>query len=305
MKSYLNDEEKKKYEGDPSGERPDPDPEPSEQDPEHQSVLDYEMPEKTSVIEQLRVAITKPKKLIGLSELSVGRFVRYTLLLGMLVTVMTYVIPVAATLIHVGGLRDLFENRMPDFSVQGGRLTIAEPFRIGLGSCDIVIDSTSGMVAEDALGSAELTFAIGAQKVQALVRTSGMHQVLVEGKISDYFEDGFNRQTLVSAIPGFYITLILGGLFALIFTLVRYLLASLLYMIMAWAIARNTGLGLNKGNVFRLCFYAQTIGILLVNLNSATGGYLPGTIVSMVGIFITLTLIFKTFSPYMRYAQDE
>ena len=304
MKSYLNDEEKKKYEGDPSGERPDPGQEPPEQEPRH-SALDYEMPEKTSVVEQFRVCLTTPKKLIGLSELSVGRFVRYSLLLGLLVTVMTYVIPVVATLIHVGGLHDLFENRMPDFSVQGGRLTIAEPFRIGLGSCDIVIDSTSGMVAEDSLGSAELTFAIGAQKVQALVKTSGMRQVLVEGKVSEYFEDGFNRQTLIAAIPGFYIAIILGGVFSLIFTLVRYLLASLIYMILAWAIARNTGLGLNKGNVFRLCFYAQTIGILLVNLNSATGAYLPGTIVSMVGIFITLTFIFKTFSPYMRYGQDE
>ena len=304
MKSYYNEEERKKYEGEDPEPKNDRDPE-EEPEHEHRSSLDFEVPERTNVFEQLRLSIVCPKKLIGLSQLMVGRFVRYVLFLGTLITVMLYVVPVATTLIHFGGLRNLFENQMPEFSLQNSILKADEPFTINLGTCDIVVDTSGATVASDSLGNRELTFAIGSRKVQAILTQNGLRTVLVEGRVSDFFPEGFNRETLVEAIPGFYIALFLGGLFVLAFTVVKYLLGSLLYMLIAWAIAKRTGLDLTKGNVFRLCFYAQTIGILLVNINSATGGYLPGTIVSMVGIFITMNFVFKTFKPYMRFGQDE
>ena len=304
MKSYYNEEERKKYEGEDPEPENDRDPE-EEPEHEHRSSLDFEVPERTHVFEQLRLSIVSPKKLIGLSQLTVGRFVRYLFFLGTLITVMLYVVPVATTLIHVGGLRNLFEEQMPEFSMQNSILKADRPFTINLGTCDIVVDTSGATVDPDSLGNRELTFAIGSRKVQAILTRNGLRSVLVEGRVSDYFPEGFNREMLVEAIPGFYIALFLGGLFVLAFTLVKYLLGALLYMLIAWSIAKRTGLDLTKGNVFRLCFYAQTIGILLVNINSATGGYLPGTIVSMVGIFITMNYIFKTFKPYMRFGQDE
>ena len=245
------------------------------------------------MIEQLRIGILQPKQLIGLSDLTVGRFIRYCLFLGLLIELMLYVIPVAATIIHVG------------FTVSSGQLEAERPFSIQLGTYDIVVDTSASTVPEDSLGSAQLTFALGRNRFQAIVTENGLQEVLVNQKIGDYLPDGFDRKQLISAIPGFYIALILTGLFMLILTLGKYLLASLLYMLLAWPIVKNTGLYLNKGNVFRLCFYAQTIGMLLVNVNKATGGYIPGMIVSAVGIFITIRLIFKTFAPYVRYHTDE
>ncbi len=306
MKSYLNDEERRKYEGEPPEPGKDPDPSDDENhSPKHESSLDFEVPERTNVVEQMRISIMSPKQLIGLSQLSVGRFVRYTLFITLLITVMLYVIPVAATLFHVGGLRNLFENKMSDFKVTDGTLEASKPFTISLGTCDIVVDTTDNIVSKDALGTRPLTFAIGKKKVQVIYTSNGLQQVLLERKISDFFPEGFDRDMLISGIPGFYIALILGGLFVMAFTAVKYLLAALLYMLIGWSVAKKSGLDLNKGNVFRLCFYAQTIGMILVNVNSATGGYLPGSIVSMVGIFITLHYVFKTFRPYFRYAQDE
>gem|GEM_PF-2115016 len=303
MKSYLNDEERKKYEGEYP--EPEKDPEPGDGPESPKSSLDFEVPERCSLIEQLRISIVSPKQLIGLSQLKTGRFVLYVFFMGMILTLMLYVIPVAATLIHVGGLNDLFENRIPDFSVQQSVLKAEKPFTINLGTYEIVVDTESAEVDKEKLGNRELTFAIGSRKVQAVLTQNGLKQVLVEGRIDEFFPEGFDRKMLIRAIPGFYMALILGGLFMLVFHLAKYLLASLLYMLIANSIAKRTGLGLNTGNVFRLCFYAQTIGILLVNVNSATGGYLPGTIVSMVGIFITLHFIFKTFAPYSRYSTDE
>ncbi|MBR0145136.1 MAG: DUF1189 family protein [Eubacterium sp.] len=307
MREYINDEERRKYEGEPPKPQPggSPEGENGSDDSSGQSSLEFEVPKKMSVIEQFRISITQPKQLIGLSELSVGRFVRYTLFLGLLIEFMLYVIPVAATIIHVGGFRNLFENNTPEFSMRDGKLTAEEPFTIGLGTYEIVVNTKEARVPKDSLGTVPLTFAIGSERIQVIVTENGLQQVLLDQNLSGYFPDGFNKEMLISAIPGFYIALVLTGLLMMAATLVKYLLAALLYMLIANPIARNSGLYLNKGNVFRLCFYAQTIGMLLVNVNKATGGYIPGMIVSMVGIFITLRYIFKTFAPYMRYGTDE
>ena len=303
MKSYLNDDERQKYEGTPPEGAPEQENEPEMPSPK--SDLDFEVPEKVSVFEQFRISIVSPKQLIGLSTMKVSRFVRYTLFMGFLMTLMLYIIPVSVTLIHIGGLRDLFENRTPDFKLTNGVLEAKERFTIELGSCDIIVDTSGAIVPEDSYEAHKLTFAIGSRKLQAVISNNGMNYVLVEGAIKDYLPEGFDRQMLISAVPGFYIALVLAGIILMVITLGKYLLASLLYMLIAWGIARNTGLDLNKGNVFRLCFYAQTIGMLLVNINKATGGYLPSLIVSMVGIFITLIYVFKPFRPYARYSTDE
>ena len=304
MREYINDEEKRKHEGGPPENPSDPPGEP-EGGSSGQSSLDFEVPEKVSVIEQLRISIMRPMQLIGLAGLSVGRFVRYCLFMGLLIEFMLYVIPVAATIIHFGGFRNLFLNKIPDFTVSNGVLKADEPFKINLGTYEIVVDTKESAVPKDSLGSTPLTFAIGSARLQAIVTENGLQQVLLDQRIADYFADGFNRETLVSAIPGFYIALILTGVLMVTATLLKYLVASLIYILLAWPIARNTGLDLKRGNVFRLCFYAQTIGMLLVNVNKATGGYIPGAIVSAVGIFITLRMIFKTFAPYARYHTDE
>lgn len=300
MREYLNDEERRKYEGEP----PNPE-EPGVSDGSDGPSMEFEVPKKVSVIEQLRISILQPKQLIGLSELSVGHFIRYVLFMGLIMTIMLYVIPVAATIIHFGGFRDLFRNQIPEFSVTKGQLHADKPFTINLGTYDIVVDTGASSVPDESLGAAPLTFAIGKDRFKAIVKENGLQEVLINQRVSDYLPEGFNREMLVSAIPGFYIALVITGVLMMVITVGKYLLGALVYMLLASPMARNSGLYLNRGNVYRLCFYAQTVGMLLVNVNKATGGYIPGTIVSAVGIFITMHFIFKTFRPYMRYGTDE
>ncbi len=299
MKSYLDDETRKKDMGTssytPLSEQPEdvggPPPE-------------YAVPERTSVIEQLRLAIVQPKKLIGLSMLSVGRFIRYGIFLALLVTVMTYVVPTAATIASFGGFKKLFSERMPGFYVKNGELTAERTFSLSLGDYEILIDSEENAVSPDKYLGKMVTIAIGKKQIQVAVSQNGISTVITNQKVSDYLEDGFSRDTLIDAIPGFYIGLGIMGILSLLGVLVRYMVASLLYMILAWSFASQTSLDLNKGNVFRLCFYAQTIGILLVNLNTAMGRLLPSMLISIVGIFISIRWILKTYTPYLRFNQQ-
>ncbi len=307
MRSYLNDEERKKYEGDPSEGGGPEDPEENGTNPgtEEPSGFGYEVPAKTNVLEQFRLSIVKPLKLIGLSELKVSRFIRYMLFLGFLVTFMTYAISTIATVVHFGGFSNLFNNRIPDFTVQNGKLNAKEPFTIGLGTYEIKVDTKAAEVPEDSLGTCPVTIAIGQEKVQIYLAQNGLHSIMMDAKVSEFFPEGFNRKQLIDAIPGFYLALILTGIVLMVGVMIKYTIASLIYMILVWPVAKHSGLFLTKGNVFRLCFYAQTVGILLVNVNTAFGELLPGMIVSAVGIFISIRYAFKAFTPFMRFGRDE
>ena len=297
MKTYLDDETRKKDEGPPSSYTPRsemPDDEPGQG-----SEPEYSVPEKCSVIEQLRISIMSPKQLVGLSLMKVSRFVRYVLLLGLLVTIMTFIVPTAATIASFGGFNKLFTERMPEFSVKFGSMEAAEPFSLALGDCEIIIDTTENAVPSEKYIGKFLTIAIGKTRVQVAISQNGLTDVAIDQPISDYFEDGFNREKLVNAIPGFYIALFIVEIFNLFAVILKYMVASLLYMILAWSLVKQTGLSLTKGNCYRICFYAQTIGILLVNINKALGYLIPSILVSIVGIFMSLRYIAKSMEPYI------
>ena len=297
MKTYLDEETRKKDEGPPSSYTPRsemPEDEPgSGQEPE------FYVPEKCSVIEQLRISITRPKQLVGLSLLKVSRFIRYALLLGLLVTIMTYIVPTAATIAGFGGFNKLFQEKMPDFKVENGEFKAQDTFSLSLGDYEIIVDTSENVVSTDKYLGKLLTIAIGKKRVQIAMSQNGITEVVIDQAVSSYFSDGFNKEMLVSAIPGFYIALGFIALITLIGVLLKYMAASLIYMILAWSLVKHSGLDLNKGNCFRLCFYAQTIGILAVNLNKALGYMIPSLIVSAAGIFLSLRWIAKSMEPYI------
>ena len=298
MKTYSDDEQRKKDEGEPSSYTPRS--ELPEDEPKKETPPEYAVPEKCNIIEQMRISIVSPKQLIGLSFLKVSRFVRYVIFLSFLVVVMTDIVPMAATIAGFGGFNKLFKEKMTDFSVQDGVLTAKDTFSMTLGDYEIIMDTSEDAVSQEKFIGKFITIAIGKRRVQVVVTQSGMSEVAMDYSVSSYFADGFTREDLVSAIPGFYLGLGIIVLVSMLWIVGKYLLASLIYMLLSNVLVRQSGLSLTRGNVFRLCFYAQTIGILLVNLNQATGGYIPGIILTIVGIFITLRWILKTFVPYIQ-----
>ena len=298
MKTYLDDEQRKKDEGPPSSYTPRsemPEDEPSNAEPP-----EYIVPERCSVIEQFRISIVSSKQLVGLSMLKVSRFVRYVILLSLLVAIMLTVVPAAATIASFGGFNKLFNDRMPAFQVKNGEFLVEERFSLVIGSCEIVMDSAEDTVAQDKFLGKMITIAIGKKRMQVVLSQNGLSEVAMDQPISAYFEDGFDKSMLTEAIPGFYIAIGLMTLFTMVWTALKYSLASLIYMLLSWALVKQTSLDLNKGNVFRICFYAQTIGILLVNLNQAMGYLIPSFIVSIVGIFITFRWILRSVVKYLN-----
>ena len=102
--------------------------------------------------------------------------------------------------------------------------------------------------------------------------------------------NGFNNDTLKRMIPFIYTYMVISLLVSCAGYFLKYALLALVFGIFVNAINNNLGLGLSKKDVFKLCFYGQTLGIIISNFNAALG-FLPVGIVSGICIVISINMI--------------
>ena len=108
--------------------------------------------------------------------------------------------------------------------------------------------------------------------------------------LSDYLPDGFNNDSLVAMIPSIYAALFVTLLGTMLSYFVKYAVVALLFSILVNSMNHQFHLNLRFGQVFALCFYGQSFSMILSNFNQAIA-FLPGLLVSVVGIFVTVHMI--------------
>ncbi len=240
--------------------------------------------------EQLVNACVKPKNYRELLDLKRGRHVAYVLVILLVLGVIGFAIPIAAVISGFGGFEKLFNESMGNVSVQGGEMQIERPFFINIRGLKIVINTEDDAVSDDRLSTEGAYIAIGKKTVRLAISGSGKVNDYATYDVSTFFPDGFNNQTLVNVIPKIYVVLVLSVLAGCFGYFVKYAFLSLVFSITVNSLNKHLELGLNFGQVFMLCFYGQSLGILISNFNSAMN-FLPQMIVSLVCIFISIHMI--------------
>ena len=245
---------------------------------------------KIRIWEQLAYSITKPSKYLEMSGIRTGKSVKFIIVLMLLVTMMLNIIPTAATIIGFGGWKRLFTN-MPSISVQNETLSTESKIDLGLGVIHFYIDNDADTVSYSELQDETYYILIGKNTVRYVFVDGDNGVVLASGHVSELIPNGFSNQTLIDMIPVIYLIILLGFIFCFLAYFVKYAFLSIVYSILVTPVNRAYNLGLSYGRIFMICFYAQTLGILLVNINTALGTIIPSFIMSIIGIFITMRYI--------------
>ena len=71
---------------------------------------------------------------------------------------------------------------------------------------------------------------------------------------------------------------------------IKYAAMALLFGLFINTINKTMNINMTFGEVFKLCFYGQTLGIIISNFNTALG-LLPATVVSIICVFISVHMI--------------
>lgn len=243
--------------------------------------------------EQIVYAMFKASKYKELLSLKKKRFVLFASVLSLMLSFVLFVIPSGAMIAGMGGFENLFVNQISEMKYTDGELKIKKPFELSLNLTHVLIDTKDEVVSDEKLGRDGMYLAVGSKTIRMCYVIE--HEV-IEYKLQNLDEllvEGFDNRELCKLIPYIYLYMVVYFLINAISIFIKYALVALVYSICINSVNMTMNLGLSFGQVFKLCYYGQTMGIILVNFNAALG-LLPELLVSIIGIFISVHMITKS-----------
>lgn len=260
-------------------------------------------PQKAGIMDIFIVSLIRAKELALVSVKSSSRFIGYVIFMSFLVSLMIYAVPTASKITSFGGFKNLFMNKVPAFEYTDGTLTADKAFEMKLSNVNIIMDTR---VNEFVFGDFEregIYIAIGAKNIKMVtftdIKDDSSYQEVYSYPNSLVLMDGMNNMTLVKMRPFFYIMIFFIFMFSTALAAGKYLLAALFYAFIFKSLTSVSKLPMTFLDSFHMCFYAQTLGIILVNMNIALGNLVSPLIASAIGIVITVVIIHKAMGPHM------
>ncbi len=242
--------------------------------------------------EQIVYGMVKPSKYKELLELKKGRGVLYIFVLMLALAVATFVIPTAATIVGFGGFEKLFSKTIAPFEYKDGTLHMEKPFKMAIGLNYIVVDASVETIPDDMLERNGIYYAIGSESLRIAYVMEGDILAGDSFDLDLLFEEGFNNQILQEMIPGIYVFLVLMFFLTAVGHFISYGIMALLFSLCVNGMSKRLQTGLSYRQVFMLCFYGQSLYMVVSIVNSMLG-LLPSFLITIIGFFVTINFITK------------
>ena len=248
--------------------------------------------------EQIVYAMFKPAKYKEMLSLKKSRAVLFVITMMLVLGIVNFVIPVGAFITSLGGFGDLFENKIGNITYQDGTLNDDRKYDISYDGIHFLIDTEDELVADEKLKKDGVYIALGSKAVKLSAVSGDSYVTYKTIYYSGFLPDGFSNQSLINNIPFIYGYLFFVFIFSCVGYFIKYAAFAVLLGIMLDPTAQRLGINLGRGQMFMLCFYGETLGIIISNFNAALG-LLPSLVGSFIGIFVTTRMI-TTALAYMH-----
>ena len=263
---------------------------------------------KASIMDIFIISLIKTRELAETSVKNSSRFIAYVIFISVLVATMTFAVPSASKISSFKGFRNLFMNKVPAFEMTDAGLVADKKFEMKLSNVTILMDTELDQFRFGDFEREGVYIAIGSKYTKMLTITdieddSSYNETYVYPN-NMLFPTGFSNSDLVKMIPGFYISLVFIYAMLAVFAAVKYILAAVIYAVVTRSLTAISKLPMTFTDALHMCFYAETFGILIVNINSALGYLISPLIVSAAGIIITVFIIHKAMGPHMPDVDD-
>ncbi len=263
---------------------------------------------KASIMDIFMISLIKTKELAETSVKNSSRFIAYVIFISVLVATMTFAVPSASKISSFRGFRNLFMNKVPAFEMTDAGLVSDKKFEMKLSNVTILMDTELDQFRFGDFKREGAYIAIGS-KYTKMITITDIEDDSSYNETYSYpnnllFPTGFNNSDLVKMIPGFYISLIFIYVMLATFAALKYILAAVIYAVVTRSLTVISKLPMTFTDALHMCFYAETLGILIVNINSALGYLISPLLVSAAGIIITIFIIHKAMGPHMPDVDD-
>lgn len=237
--------------------------------------------------EQIWYGLFKPSKYKELIELKKGRSVLFVVVIMLVLGLVTFAVPTAAVITGFGGMNKLFTETMAPITYDGEKLTIEEPFELVANGVIFKIDTSSYTVTDKQLKVDGVYVALGSKNMRVVTVIGGTIWMDEITPLKEVLGEGFNNESLVSLIPAIYVSLFISYIMMGVTFFLKYGLYALILTIVFNSMNKQLELGLSYGQVYMVCFYGMSLGMLITNFNAAMG-LISTTLVSMVTVFVSV-----------------
>ena len=246
--------------------------------------------EKFTIIDQIAVAVSSPSNYKKLTELRLRRTILYFIILIFLLAFMRMGISTLVYICNIGGFKNLILNTVPEFSVEDGKLYMADKMELDIGEGVVMYVDTDleEITLDDLEDSTDIYIAMGQTNVMIGIKSGIYEQEYLNVAISDMFYDGLNNETLSQMVPVFYISIAIAFICTMIGQLISILFLALIIFIVGRAVAKRLENKLPYGKVYLVCMYSLSLPMLLMRANEAAGYFLPSSGAYLIGICIAV-----------------
>lgn len=199
------------------------------------------------------------KTLLGLTR---WQHAVYFMGITFLLTLISYVVPMASLLAGIGGYRAFFTENLPAFSVVEGELSIEKMQDFYLNQIHIVIDADVEEYTKKDLESQE-EYVLFFSKTNVV---TNLTPIPIGFQYSMMEQDRIDNQYMASLAPRFYGAVAGAGLVAWISQMISYAFLALLFAVCGMGVNRLSGANLSFGRLYCIALYAETMFALVSHL---------------------------------------
>ncbi len=255
------------------------------------------------VLDIFVASIIKINKLAEICVQNSGKFVTYVLFMAVLVSFMSYLVPTASRIYSFGGFNKLFLEEFPKFTVNDGIVTADKKFEMRFSTGYLIIDTDIDAFTEKDLEATGVYIAISKKYIKLINYTNSdlpsNYTEIYSYPVGYILPSGLDNEKLASLSPVFYFSYIVVFFVQAVLAALKYLLLALLYAFFTRSTTAISKLSFTMKDSFHLAFYAETIGIILVNVNKAAGSIIPSFLMSAAGVVISIVVILNAIKPHL------
>lgn len=265
-----------------------------------------EKQEKMSMADRFITAMLAPRDYGKLLKLSSGSVVGFFALVIFLVSFIQYAIPTLGAVAGLGGVRNIIENQIPQFSLENGTFTLDEKIEQQDNSMGvyIIVDTDKKKFTKDDI-PANVVEAIMVSKSNMILynEVAGVGKLVQEQKFSDYKDITINNKSLAETAPVFYVLMIVIYIGIYLFVLVKYLFMAVFYALVMYLLSKTMMLDITFGRMYKIAMFAQVFGALVMAVTYCIGSAVLVLTGSAFNMLVTVILMNKAMVA-MKMEQD-
>lgn len=242
-------------------------------------------------LERLYIACFKPSGYKELLDDSKWRHVLYVAIIAFLLIVIEGILPFAAWDVSVGGLKGMIINRLPAFTVEGGKMVIEQPVEFDiLGIVHFKADSSVDKYSKEDLDDKyqeEFLFSSSNMLV-------GMGDRVMDVSMSELGEEKLDNQGLAQAVPYFRMLVIMYFFSTYVIKVAEYMISALFFAVLCRAIIRTPdGKFVHFKGSLVIAIYAKTLFSILHSVHTCIGRPLGETMALIIGTCGTVMYMYR------------